>query len=270
MADTIQGGVPHMICLPGLSARQIYERTFECSISSTVLGCDQKFTLILPVDYETGHDFPVVFVLHGLGRDHLTVVSDEALRSNFLSSGFIAIFPDGKQNWYIDSEVEAGSRYQSYLSELIVWVKTHLKVSPDPRQWSIFGWSMGAFGAANYVMRYPGVFQTLGTIIGLLDFPNSAYAAADNFAVSSKFPCDEQRWAQYQAVRHPESFRGLNLMQYVGKTAFDLKMNRTFHQALLNAGIRHEYIEVDGGHEWSVVAQGLPRLLVFVRDVLES
>jgi S-formylglutathione hydrolase FrmB len=267
-ADAGSGNAPEW---QGVSLRKIYDYTYECTFNSSVLGQKMKFSLVLPPDYEIKTEHPVMFVLHGLGRDHLTVVNNEKLRKNFVDAGFVTVFPDGKQGWYIDSKVQPDSKFQSYLTELIAMVKAQLKVSRQPEQWVIMGWSMGAFGAANYVMRNPGVFKTMGTIIGLLDFPNSSYAKADNFGVSTLFPADESRWEQYQAARFPECFKGMNIIQFVGSSAFDAKMNRSFHAALLKANIPHEYIEVDGGHEWSVVEKGLPHLLEFaVKSTVEK
>ncbi len=268
VADAGSGNAPEW---PGVSLRQIYDYTYECTFNSSVLGKKMKFSLVLPPGYERKTALPVMFVLHGLGRDHLTVVSNEKLRKDFVDAGFVTVFPDGKQGWYIDSEVQTDSKFQSYITELIAMIKAQLKVSRQPEHWVMIGWSMGAFGSANYVMRNPGVFKTMGTIIGLLDFPNSSYAKADNFGVSALFPQDESRWEQYQAARFPECFKGMNIIQFVGKTAFDAKMNRSFHAALLKANIPHEYVEVDGGHEWSVVEKGLPRLLEFaVRAIAEK
>lgn len=258
--DAGSGNAPEW---PGVSIRKIYDYTYECILNSSVLGQKMNFSLVLPPDYEIKTELPVMFVLHGLGRDHLTVVNNEKLRNNFVDAGFITVFPEGKQGWYIDSEVQTDSKFQSYLMELIGMIKARFKVSRQPEQWVITGWSMGAFGSANYVMRNPGVFKTMGTIIGLLDFPNSSYAKTDNFGVSALFPADKSRWEQYQAARFPECFKAMNIIQIVGSSAFDAKMNQAFHAALLKAKIPHEYIEVDGGHEWSVVEKGLPRLLEF-------
>lgn len=117
-------------------------------------------------------------------------------------------------------------------------------------------------------MRHPGVCKTLGTIIGLLDFPNDSYPPDENYAVSPLFPQDRNRWDNYQAARHPECFAGMNIIQTIGKSAFDAGMNAAFHQALNHAGIAHRYLEFNGGRKWSVVADAMPHLVDFARQAV--
>jgi enterochelin esterase-like enzyme len=62
----------------------------------------------------------------------------------------------------------------------------------------------------------------------------------------------------------------MNIIQAVGKSAFDAGMNAAFHQALNDAGIAHRYLEFDGGHEWSVVAEAMPHLVDFARQAVRG
>ena len=254
--------------IPSLAMRELQEGVFECTHHSAVLGREKRFSLILPSDYEEASASPLALVLHGDGRDHLSVVGSETLRACFRESGFVSVFPEGERSWYLDSETTPESRFQSWLGELLELVSEHLKVRRDAGSRAILGWSMGAFGAANYVMRHPGAFKTLGTIIGLLDFPSDSYPPDENYPVSPLFPQDRNRWENYQAALHPECFAGMNIIQAVGKSAFDAGMNAAFHQALNDAGIAHRYLEFDGGHEWSVVAEAMPHLVDFARQAV--
>jgi S-formylglutathione hydrolase FrmB len=120
---------------------------------------------------------------------------------------------------------------------------------------------MGAFGAFHLMRRNPHSFGTLGTVIGLLDYPNASYVREDNFPVSDVFPQQENKWVQWQAARHVECLRGAKILQVAGNQAFDNKMNRHFREALKVASIPSHWHLIEGGHDWPVVKAGLLWLL---------
>jgi hypothetical protein len=84
-----------------LSTRQLFERTYEQEYFSEALGKPHRFSFIVPkhgMESGTGSaetTLPILLCLHGLGRDHLTVVNNDLLREAFSSSGYLCVFPCG-------------------------------------------------------------------------------------------------------------------------------------------------------------------------------
>lgn len=234
----------------------IYTYEYE----SRALRKTKRFTVCFPADYEeSGHRYPLAVVLHGMGRNHLTVVGSEKLRREMAGHSIVFVFPDGENGCYIDSPVRPESRYQAYLQEVIDFAGSALRIREGAEARAIVGWSMGGFGAAHYLVTHPGAFGTFASIIGLLDYPNpAAYGEARHFPVQAVFPDKEEAWRPYRAAERVEAFDGVNMMQYVGASAFDYAMNAHFHKQLETAGIPHEYIEEQGGHEWGTVERALP------------
>ena len=69
-------------------------------INSDALGRALPIAMIKPAGEEKSR--PVLFVLHGRGRHHQTLI-DSAARAAMLAAPFVIVLPQGEDGWYIDS-----------------------------------------------------------------------------------------------------------------------------------------------------------------------
>jgi S-formylglutathione hydrolase FrmB len=183
---------------------------------------------------------------------------------------FAIVFVDGRRSWYMDSQADPASRYQSMLRELLVYVRHRHPVSSNVQSTGICGWSMGGYGAMHFAQTFPGEIGAVATSIALLDFPNPHLPKEENYPVSSLFGSDEKAWSAFNCMNKVESLRGKPVLFMTGKAAFDLQMNRNFDSVLKAAGIAHTFREVDGAHDFSTVQATLPALLEFFGDHFAS
>jgi len=191
-----------------LKCSKIYENTYLYSHFSSILNKEKEFCITFPKEYcEKSVRWPVLFLLHGFGRDHRTVVDQQNLRNVFINAPFLTVFPDGEQGWYINHEMTSQGGYQDYLVELMAIVFDKFKVDGDSKYHGIAG------------------------------------------------------WYEYQACGHIENFRGLGIVIYTGKSAFDYAMNENFHKKLDAFHIPHQYLVEDGGHIWKTVENALPLMV---------
>jgi S-formylglutathione hydrolase FrmB len=260
------------IALP-LGAADILERVTlsrgvdEITFTSQTLGEARKLSLVVPPGLEGRTDAaPVLFLLHGRGRTHRSLVDVPAIRDAFLHAPFCTVLPQGDDGWYIDSPIHPKDRYESYLTEVIALAGSIRRLAMDPQHRAIAGWSMGGFGAVHYVTRHPADFGVVVSMIGLLDFPRPMdLPTGRNYGVPvARFGSDPETWQQFNPLTRAEFLRGHAVCLITADDAFDRVMNENFHARLEKLGVAHEFILMPGAHTFDVVQAAMPRVIAFV------
>ena len=140
-------------------------------ISSAALGRNLPVAIVAPEKPQVAVAAPVLFILHGRGRHHRSLLDAPAAREALLAAPFHIDLPQGEEGWYVDSPAIPGDRYASYLDEVVAWAEEALPVARGPEKRGIAGWSMGGFGAMRFAESRPRRFGFVASMIGLLDFP---------------------------------------------------------------------------------------------------
>ena len=103
------------------------QRIMFAEISSRALQRTLPLAVIKPA--RPAHaDAPVMFLLHGRGRHHRSLI-DSAARAALLAAPFHIVLPQGEDGWYIDSPARPADRYGAYLEEVLRWAEEHLSVA---------------------------------------------------------------------------------------------------------------------------------------------
>ena len=248
-------------------------RIEELVFCSEPLGRSMKATVILPAQFREGTtDWPVLFLLHGRGRHHRSLVDPDDTRASLLQANFFIVLPDGEAGWYIDSPVIAEDRYAAHLTQLVGLIDSVYPVSRDRRKTGITGWSMGGFGAVRYAEAHPERFGALASIIGLLDYPRlKTLPEGQNYTVlRERFGDDPEEWRRQNPIQFASQLRETDILIVAADQAFDLTMNRNFAGKLSELGIDYEWMLLEGGHKFEVVAAALPIVLDFMADRFEE
>jgi len=142
---------------------------------------------------------PVLFLLHGRGRNHRSLLETARAKAFLLTVPFFVVLPDGEDGWYINSPVSSADRYNDYLEEVIRVAEAVLPLSRDRRDRAIAGWSMGGYGAVRFAETHAAGFAATVGIIGLLDFPRPAdLPAGQNYSVPpGRFGRDPVLWPEF-------------------------------------------------------------------------
>ena len=156
---------------------------------------------------------PVLYFLHGRGRNHRSLIESEAARSALLAAPCYIVLPQGEDGWYINVPGDPQSRYETYLEEVIAWAEREYPIAPEPAARGIAGWSMGGYGAVRFAETHPGKFGFVASVIGLLDFPRpETLPEGQNYRVPIKrFSTDYSVWATLNPLRHVEKLQGAAL-----------------------------------------------------------
>ncbi|MGV3659269.1 MAG: alpha/beta hydrolase [Prosthecobacter sp.] len=248
--------------LSGIVMTRVEERIRHYAFPSQVLQMKMAFSVVYPVGYEDkGKPWPVLFFLHGLGRNEKTLIEDPESKQKLLAQPYVIVLPKGENGWYFDSPFTASRQYASYLDEVVALAGKTVHISMDRSQRAIGGWSAGGFGSTWACLRHPESFSTLATIIAVVDFP----APEARFPRTPEtFGTDPARWPEFNPMNRAEQLRGTSILLVIGEKATDAIMNDRLSAKLKAADIPHETLRLPGGHTFPTVQGGVGPVCDFV------
>ncbi len=252
---------------PDARVEQLEPRIWSCDFKSEALGKGGRFLVVLPegADIDSLERYPVIYFLHGRGRNERSLLDSPAVRERMLESPCAIVLPRGDDGWYMNSPVPTGYRYADYTDEIIALAESHFPVANTPERRAIGGWSMGGYGSAYTVVRRMGDFRALATIIGLLDFPRLPIAEkGQNYEVPvRRFGSDHAVWETLNPRLQVEDTLDTAIFVVIGEKAFDRQMNEAFIAAAVAVGNEPEVLRLPGGHSFSTVEQAIPPVFDF-------
>ncbi|WP_188699112.1 alpha/beta hydrolase [Bowmanella pacifica] len=223
-------------------------------IESPSMGISQKATLVLPDGYQQSERrYPVLYLLHGHGGNYQNWAERTEVEALADRYQMLILMPDGNINsWYVDSQFKTNSLYTRYIGEEIpAYLDSHFRTVAQRSGRAITGLSMGGFGALHIALSYPTEFIAAGSTSGGVDPRGFEGKWGLNEVLGN--PLEQQGvWMQNAIVNRVDGFKQHNLALIIdcGVEDFFLAANRRLHQALLDKGIAHTYIEQPGGHNW--------------------
>lgn len=231
-------------------------------MNSAALGRSLSLAVVEPAE-QAARRRPVLYLLHGRGRTHRSLVDAPAAREALLAAPFYVVLPQGEDGWYIDSPQIPEDRYEQYLREVVAWTEEHLPVRDDAAGRGIAGWSMGGYGAVRFAQQHSGWFGFVASIIGLLDFPREeTLIEGQNYRVpEDRFGADRDAWRRLNPLFKIEGLRRSAVTLVLSRTGFERTMNERFLQAAEAAGVTVRVHRLGGGHEFPLVQRAVP--LVF-------
>lgn len=239
------------------------ERITFHEVPSAALGRALPVTVVSPEKTAATGNSPVLFLLHGRGRHHRSLIESDAARAALLAAPFHIVLPQGEDGWYIDSPARPADRYATYLAEVIAWAEKNLPITRAPARTGITGWSMGGYGAVRFAEAQAGRFGFVASIIGLLDFPRAEdLPAGQNYRVPvARFTGDAAIWRTLNPINAVTALRGSAVTLVLATRGFELTMNENFLAALAEWQIPATVHRLEGGHEFSLVEKALPLVL---------
>ena len=246
-----------------LRSEDLTERATVMSYQSEALAQEQPFLVIRPLGEAPEEGWPVLFVLHGHGRHHLTLWENEVTRALLLERSYLIVMPYTGKGWYIDSPVDPTLRYEAALDELIKIVAHDFPVASGREAWGIAGWSMGGYGAVRNGARRNDRFSLVCSMIGLLDFPRiEGLPEGQRYRISTTiFGEDRAIWATLNPIRLVGALAQSEVLVIIAEQAFDRTMNENFLAAAAHENVPIEVVRLVGGHTFPVVAAALPHVL---------
>lgn len=152
----------------------------------------------------------------------------------------------------------------TYLSvDVPAWIRTHLQVDPRPAHWAVGGASFGGTCALQLAVNAPSVYPTF------LDFSGQDEPTLSDRArtVNKAFGGSTQAFVRVNPldVLGRKRFTATAGMIVVGRDDGPFRPQaKRVAAATRAAGMTVRYLEVPGGHGWSVWAHALPLAMPFL------
>jgi len=233
------------------------------TIPSAAMHKSLEATVVLPDRYARSNAadrFPVVYLLHGSGGDYTDWTANSPIGRLAGRYGVILVMPDGgRESWYIDSPVDAGSRYATYVgTEVVAYIDMHFRTIATKDARAITGLSMGGFGALHIALDRPDEFGAAGSMSGAVD----PRGCEDEPGIDQVFGDPARHadfWNSEAIVEHARSFASAHmaLMIDCGTNDSLVHSNRMLHARLVELGVPHRYAERPGGHTWKYWANAV-------------
>ena len=287
----VVGGLldPAAVAASGCAGFEDGYQDYSVPLPDDVSVQDPRVRVILPTTYcDPGNhtEYPVVYLLHGVGDTYQTWVANTDVEVFAPGQGVIIVMPDGgktpEAGWYSDW-VDESRQWETFHTKVLVdWVDETFRTSDDRAQRAVAGLSMGGFGAMSYAARHPQLFSVAASFSG---FTNTMYGwPASGFAFEAgrqQFGTpddrvwgdhieDEAEWRAHNPTDLVDDLAGTKLFITTGTGTpggefgdapanpgayaienFIWQINVTFRQALDEAGVAYTDGSYPGGyHGW--------------------
>jgi S-formylglutathione hydrolase FrmB len=255
-------------------------------IPSTAMHKTYKAAVVLPASFaKSKAAYPVLYLLHGgFGhyRDWIDKTPDKELLQRLADQyNLIIVLPEGEIfSYYIDSPVEKGSQFESYIiKDVVPTIDDTYRTNRSSKARAISGLSMGGYGALYLSARHPDVFGAAGSMSGALNPDMMGWklspemtANIKNAFASIMGPVESVNYSIYSVISMADLIKknGTKLIFDCGVDDFLIEPNRELHRRLLFNQTPHDYSERPGGHSWDYWQNSLPHHVLFFYEVLKT
>lgn len=214
--------------------------------SSVVARTRHALVYTPPGYHESDESYPTLYLLHGSGdneRAWVDVGRANLIFDNLIAAGemapMVVVMPNGHPIPWADRsrDRDANTKLfrQDLVGDLLPLVEDRYRVKRERQSRAVVGLSMGGG-------------QALNTGLGRLDL----FAWVGAFSAATPDPAEDlMTQALFEDPEHANEEIEL-LWIAVGEGDFLLDRNQTYHAALEEAGIEHQYQVTDGDHSWPV------------------
>jgi putative tributyrin esterase len=219
----------------------------------------------------------ILYLLHGLSDDASAWQRFSAIETYAAIYGLVVVMPSFGRSFYIDQP--NGQNYFTYLmDELPRYLEDVFGILPCRDNTLIAGLSMGGYGAFKAAFLYPEKYFAAASFSGTLSLAHMVAALPDYqyyeefsllFGDLNKLPGsihDPEVWLQ-NAIDNKVVLPRLFIA--CGKQDKLFPLNVFFNAACQKAGIKTDYREMDGDHNWFFWDQQIQWFLSQVLDPLE-
>lgn len=257
------------------------ERIVKETLRSELMRRDVPFRVLLPESYGlSGRRYAVLYLLHGLFGScdnwlELTRITDHSREMEL-----IIVMAEGGDGWYTDSATAEDERHESYVvRELMPEIERRFRCDAERR--GVAGLSMGGYGALKFALKYPGTFVFAGSMSSAFVAPRLSREDCPS-VFEELLPSAERAFGERDSQVRIENdlFCIIKNMPPEGRVQTPyiyldcgiedsfLETNRELAELLRNLGIRHEYHEEPGGHDWDYWDRQLKKLLSVAAGIL--
>jgi len=242
-------------------------RVINSTIASETLSRSMHLRVIVPVVIPKNGSLPVIYLLHGAGTDYRDWTNNSNI-ADFAAKGFVLVFPDEPNSYYINEATGKNDRYEDYfLKEVVPQVhKLAPFASLHRADTAIVGISRGGYGAVVLALRHPDLFSFVGDLSGAVDFPERHFRwktpliSMQNRQIFAKPGSSENQSVDPFILLRKVAGKAPYFFISCGTQDPLFEPNRRFAEALTHQGIASEFHALPGAHNWITWSQNLPTI----------
>ncbi|WP_353681978.1 alpha/beta hydrolase family protein [Sphingobacterium sp. 40-24] len=281
--DPIKSG---LFCLAGIRQLLIAFTLFLCtltnsyaakvdtlSIQSPSMGKAINTVVILPQNYSSKINYPVLYLLHGYSGNYSNWVKNSSVSALADQYGYMVVCPDGGfGSWYWDIANDKNYQYETFVSkELIDYVDQHYSTIKDRSGRAITGLSMGGHGALSLAIKHQDSYGAAGSTAGGVDFRPFPlnWEIKDRIGNYADVP---QEWDNRVVMNMvPKLINNkLRLIIDCGKEDFFYTVNVALHDKLMYHNINHTFVTSEGGHNWEYWSRSIVYQMAFFKGYFDQ
>jgi S-formylglutathione hydrolase FrmB len=207
--------------------------------------------------------YKTVFLLPGFSGNHIDWIYGAPLVDLAVKHGLAFIMPPGENSFYLNDKIR-GALYEDFVcQELVNFCRKIFPLSAEVDDTTIGGLSMGGFGAIHSGLAHPEVFGNIialssalitdevskmkdgqGNVMAPYSYYQHTFGPPEKLAGSQNDPKTLARKLTEAHAAFP------NIYMACGTEDFLINENRDFSKYLHSLGVKHEYIEDTGVHDW--------------------
>ncbi len=226
---------------------------------STATGNQRPVVIYTPPGYSSSQssELPTVYLLHGNGDDESAwseVGRAHCILDNLIAQKeiepMIVVMPYGHPVPSPNAEPRSRGDNNTekmtndVVNDLLPFVEKEYRVSKSSDRRAVVGLSMGGGQAIDIGLKHSALFSWVGAFS----------AATPGGDIQQAYPAIVQG-------SEPNSVDRKLFWIACGKDDFLIERNRGFHQTLVDAGVKHTFVETEGSHSWPVWRDYLPKFL---------
>jgi len=199
----------------------------------------------------------VLYLLHGLSDDASAWQRYTSIETLAAAYGLVVVMPSAGRSFYTDQP--NGQAYFSYLTdELPRYLKEVFGLAPGRKNTFIAGNSMGGYGAFKAALLHPERYAAAGSFSGVLSLAVLSLDPDDErrhefltlFGDFDKLSGSEHDPATWLKRMAKDPSKQPRLFITVGRQEDVYPLSGYFHNICQSMGIKSEYYEEDGQHDW--------------------
>lgn len=226
------------------------------------------YCVLLPANYDSSQEkYAVLYLLHGLFGDENDWLAKTKLATYASEVKLIIVMPEADDSWYTNSVTDPRNRYEDYIAtDLIREIESHYRVNASRDDRFIAGLSMGGYGALKMGVKHPQEFSVVGAFsAAALSAQTIAQFGTVRAAFGAPGSAGQAENNLYLLAAKSDA-KVLPYFMLTCGTADRLRYDDLEMADLMRmVGIKYEYEEFPGEHEWAVWDRCVEMLMFYLR-----
>ena len=213
--------------------------------------------------------FPVLYLLHGLSDDYGAWLRLSNIARYVNDKKLIVVMPQTHRFFYVNDPRPGGLAYEDHIMKDVIGTVDRLFPTIRARRGrAIAGLSMGGYGSMMLALKHPGKFACVSSHSSAFHFTRPEIVkrqiADRDIHELSEAAARRENDVFHLASKLKKTNKKLAIRFDCGVDDFLIESSRAFDGHLSKIGLKHEYTENPGEHDWAYWDEHIQDTIAFV------